>query len=231
MRCVIIILMIILGTAARGQQPFQRVKALMHRNEYKAADKLLDSCARKDHFHDSVLFYRAQLQLRTGNLKDAKKHWRELAKKHAGFGELNFLRGLIAFRETAYARSIDDFSRAIDNNPQHYRAIYNRSLAYGMMDEYLYAIEDLGRLIALNSSDANVFYARAYWYEFTGNYTGSVNDYNQCLQLDPKIFDAYLGLAFSYRQLNEKEKACETINEAIAAGSQVAAELKGTYCD
>jgi tetratricopeptide (TPR) repeat protein len=225
--------MLLIGvlSGSHAQNVFMRVKNLMQEGNYKAADRLLDSCQKKRHFPDSTLYYRSMLQSREGKVKQSKRTWRELSEEYPGFGELHFLRGVIAFNETAYGRSIDEFTRAIEINPQHYKAIYNRALAYGMMDEYLFAIEDLGRLLAINPSDANIFYARAYWYEYTGNYTEAAKDYTECLKLDARNFDGYLGLAFSYRQLGEKEKACDAIERAIGAGSQIAGELKETYCD
>lgn len=170
------------------------------------------------------------LQARMGDIRQAKKTLYTLQKNFPSFGELDYLRGLISFRESNYGKSIDEFTKAITLNQQHYRAIYNRSLAYGMLDEYLFAIEDLGRLIAINPGDAKIYYARAYWYEFTGNYTEAANDYQNAIKLDPGNYDAYLGLAFSYRQLGDKERSCETISKAIDAGSQAAAEFRGSYC-
>ena len=217
--------------AAAAQQPFSRSRTAFLNDQQRAAEKILDSCEKRGYYTDSVHFYRAMNYARSGELKKAKKTVKALAKQYPAFGELDYLKGILSYNETNYARSIDEFSRSIEKNPTHYRAIYNRSLAYGMMDEYLFAIEDLGRLIALNPADGKIYYSRAYWYEYTGNYTEAAKDYSEAIKLDPRNFDAYLGLAFSYRQLGEKDRSCDVMTQAINAGSQIAAELRAAYCE
>ena len=43
-------------------------------------------------------------------------------------------------------------------------------------------------------------------------------------------FEAYFGLAYLFNISNEKDKACDVINKAILMGSQIATELKDSFC-
>jgi Tfp pilus assembly protein PilF len=115
-------------------------------------------------------------------------------------------------------------------NPMNTKARYNRSIAHGMLDNYLSAIDDLTACITIDSTFAMGYYSRAYWYEFSGNYEEAKKDYEQSIKLDPKNYDAYFGLAYIYQNEKEKEKACETIRQAISAGSQIAEELSENFC-
>ena len=74
------------------------------------------------------------------------------------------------------------------------------------------------------------YYSRAYWYESVNNYVEASKDYERTLRLEPKNFDAYLGLAYAYQNMKENIKACETITKAIAAGSQIAEEVRHNFC-
>jgi Tfp pilus assembly protein PilF len=74
------------------------------------------------------------------------------------------------------------------------------------------------------------YYSRAYWNEFSNKYEEAKADYEKSLQLDPKNYDAYFGIAYIFKNQKEYGKACETINRAIQAGSQIAVELKENFC-
>src|SRR5690606_18866806 len=130
-----------------SQNPFERCNNLLLHEEFRKAARVLDSCDRKGHFPDSVQHYRIISELLQKNTAKAKKEWKRLKHRFPAYERLDYLRGLIAFSETNYARSIDEFSKSIRKNPTDRKAIYNRSLAYGMMDEYLAAIEDLSALL------------------------------------------------------------------------------------
>lgn len=215
---------------AQSQNPFLRVRSELDNNEFVQTKRILDSCFSTNFQRDSALYYKGMMQLRNGKLKDAKKTSAALKKEFPSFNERYFLEGIIFFTEENYGKCIDAFNSLIKSNPSHVKAIYNRSVAFGMLEEYLSAIEDLGTVISLKPQHANAYYSRAYWYEYTGNYAEALKDYEMSIQLDPKNFDAYYGMAFIYQNNREPSKACETIQRAVAAGSQIAEDLKENYC-
>lgn len=190
----------------------------------------LDSCYNASYFKDSALYYKTLLNLKLGNNQSAGKCARLLEKLYPGFNELHYLKGLVYFSEENYGKSVEEFNLALKDNPKNVKVYYNRSVALGLMDEYLSAIEDLNTCIELNPDYVLARYSRAYWYEFTGNYAESIKDYETVIRLDPKNYDAYLGLANVCKNQNEHTKACEAISRAINEGSQIASELKDTFC-
>jgi hypothetical protein len=50
------------------------------------------------------------------------------------------------------------------------------------------------------------------------------------IRKNSRLFDAYFGIANCYRLQKNNDKACEAIDRAEAAGSQVAGDLRQTYC-
>lgn len=190
----------------------------------------LDSCIARDYYKDSALFYKGLAHLKLGDIKGAKKNHSVLNKTYPAFADAHYLNGLIQFSDNNYGKSIDEFNVVLKANPNHIKALYNRSVAFGILEDYLSAIEDLGACIALNPNYTLAYYSRGYWYEYTGNYVESAKDYESTIRLDPKNYDAYLGLAFMYQNQKETARACEVINNAINAGSQIAEELKANFC-
>ena len=217
-----------LGTKA--QSPMAQVRSNIEAENYGTAQQVLDSCAKTSFQSDSVLFYKGLLALKKNNLPAARKLCTELEKTYPNFQEAHYLSGLIHFLNEKYGKSIDEFNKVLKNNPKHIKAMYNRALASGLIEDYLSAIEDLGTCISLDSTYALAYYSRAYWYEYTGNDLEAKKDYEQCIRLDAKNFEAYFGLAYVYKNLKENDKACETINQAVLAGSQIAEEVKENFC-
>lgn len=229
-RPALIILLLLSGFAARAQRPFTRVKDLMHNGDFSPALVTLDSCILKNYHKDSALYYKSMVYLKKGGVKYAKDIAHTLTKTYPDFKEVHYLNGLIQYSDENFGKSIDEFGLAIRANPNHIKALYNRSLAFGMLEDYLNAIDDLGACIALNPNYALAYYSRGYWYEFTGNYIEAAKDYENSIRLDPMNYDAYYGLAYVYQMQKETSRACEVINMAIREGSQIAEELKSNFC-
>ena len=230
MRVLILYSLLFLSFFSKAQAPFTAVRAGIQSDNFDAAKEVLDSCSFKNYCQDSVLYYRGLLILKKGNLKSARTICSSLQKTYPAFLEAHYLSALIYFVNENYGSSIEEFTFLIKNNPNHLKALYNRALAYGMLEDYLSAIEDLTSCVTISPNYSMGYYSRAYWYEYTGNYTEAKKDYGQSIKLDPKNFDAYFGLAYIYQNEKANEKACEIIADAIAAGSQIAVELKENFC-
>lgn len=170
------------------------------------------------------------ISLKQNDIAGAKLAVKELQKSYPNFTEVHFLNGLIQFSVKNYGKSVTEFTAVLEKNKKHIKALYNRSLAFGLMEEYNKAIEDLSSCIALKPIYPQAYYSRAYWYEFLGNYPLAIKDYENAINQDPKNYDAYFGLAYIYQGMKSNEKSCEIINDAIKAGSQIAVEVKDNFC-
>ncbi|MCE3227208.1 MAG: hypothetical protein K0S32_1759 [Bacteroidetes bacterium] len=176
------------------------------------------------------MYYRALICLKQNNIAEAKLITKDLLKTYPDFYEAHFVNGLIYLSGKNYGKSVNEFSSVLAKNSKHIKALYNRALAFGLMEEYDKAIEDLTACIALKPIYSLAYYSRGYWYEFLGNYPAAIKDYENTINLDPKNYDAYLGLAYIYQGLKSNTKSCEVINNAIKAGSQIAEEVKDNFC-
>jgi tetratricopeptide (TPR) repeat protein len=191
---------------------------------------ILDSCTTSSYFKDSAMYYHALICLKQNNIPEAKQLTKDLLKNYPAFYEAHFVNGLIYLSGKNYGKSVNEFSAVLAKNSKHIKALYNRALAFGLMEEYDKAIEDLTACIALKPMYSLAYYSRGYWHEFLGNYPAAIKDYENTINLDPKNYDAYFGLAYIYQGLKSNVKSCEIINNAIKAGSQIAEEVKDNFC-
>ena len=219
---------IFISFGLNAQSVFTRV--LKNPESVKDNMFILDSCNTASYFKDSVLFYKGYMALKQNDLPTAKLRCKELLKAYPAFVEAHYLNGLIYLSGKNYGKSVTEFNIALEKNSKNIKALYNRALAFGLMEEYDKAIEDLTACIALRPMYSLAYYSRGYWNEFLGNYTAAIKDYETTINLDPKNYDAYLGLAYIYQGLKSNTKSCEIINDAIKAGSQIAEEVKDNFC-
>jgi tetratricopeptide (TPR) repeat protein len=216
---------------SQAQTHFTRAHRLIQNEELKKAEVILDSCLVANYQKDSTYFYKGLAAIKAGNREKCKEYCTLLSKQFPKFGEVHYLKGLFYFQTEKYGKSADEFEKVLKDNPKDINALFDQSLALGLMEDYSDAIKDLDKCIALDSNFTKAYYAKAYWDEFTGNYTDAITNYLHTIRLDPKNFDAYFGLAFIYQTRKENTKACEVISKAIAEGSQIAEELKANFCN
>jgi tetratricopeptide (TPR) repeat protein len=229
MRTIIIALVLYRGILL-GQQPFATVKKCLDQNNFGAADKLLDSCASREYKADSTLYYQFHSKLKQEDVKAARKKLKKLETDHPTFSEITYMKGLLKFTAGDYAGSADDFSKVIAGSPGNVKALYNRALAFGMMEDFSKATEDLNTCISKDPSFPDAYYSRAHWREYLGLYDEAAQDYEQVIKHQPENFDAYIALAFIHHLQKNEQGACDIIKKAIGAGSQAAAEAQYLYC-
>lgn len=223
-------LLVFIPVFSWAQTAFTNARVSIEASQVARALVVMDSCVHKNYYADSALFYSALLHLKIGQVKQARKKYEQLSKFYPQFSERHYLNGLLFFSSQNYGKSIDEFNLAAKSDSHNPKLIYNRALAFGMLEEYLSAIEDLGTCIALNPRYTQAYYSRGYWYEYTGNYVEAAKDYESVIRLDPKNYEAYIGLAYVYQVQNETDKACKVLATAVKQGSQTAEELQEIFC-
>ena len=230
MKRTVLYIFLLFSVLSKAQSPFIAFRVCLQNEDFKSAQSIIDSCTYSNYHMDSALYYKGLLTLKKGNIRGARTICTSLKKSYPDFTEYHYLSGLIYFVNQNYGSSIDEFSSVIKKDSMHFKALYNRSLAYGKLEDYNAAIEGLSKCILYYPNYAMGYYSRAYWYEYSLKYDEAKKDYEKSIELDPKNYDAYLGLAYIYQNEKNNDKACEVIGRAITAGSQIAEELKENFC-
>ena len=99
-------------------------------------------------------------------------------------------RGMVYFVQSNYEKAIEDFTRAIQTNPNNFRAYNNRGLAYRMLKKYDRALEDFEHSIEIDTTQSETYFGRAQVFFEMEDYVQALKDCNKVLNLSPNAQSA-----------------------------------------
>ena len=99
--------------------------------------------------------------------------------------------GVDKYNAGNYQGAIDDYTKAIDVDPQNAYAYYNRGKAkYDLLD-YQGAIADYTKAIEINPQHAVAYDNRCYTRNSLGDHKGAISDCNKAIVIYPQYAGAY----------------------------------------
>ncbi|MBN1408880.1 MAG: tetratricopeptide repeat protein [Calditrichaceae bacterium] len=120
--------------------------------------------------------FEAAIEIYTSILRmKPKSHVRSIIYNH---------RGMAYFSLSEYAKSLKDFSRALEYNPKNTRILNNRGLAYRMIKQFSYAIEDLNQSLDIDEYQHETLHQRALVYYDLQDYGKAIEDCDKALELE-----------------------------------------------
>lgn len=107
------------------------------------------------------------------------------------------------------------WSHAIELNPHHEYAYYNRGLARSGRGDTNGAIEDYNMAIRFNPYNIKAYNNRGFIRMNKNDLEGALSDFNFSLKLNPKFAEAYGNKGIVYYKKKDYEKALENLNTAL----------------
>ena len=126
-----------------------------------------------------------------------------------------FERGNRFYYAGKYSKAVDDFSKAIQLDPNYADAYNNRGVAYYDLKKYDEAIRDYNYAIQFDPNNKQAYYNRGNAYDDLGKYDDAIRDYNYAILLDPNNKEAYNNRGNAYFKLKRYEEAIRNYNIAI----------------
>jgi len=123
--------------------------------------------------------------------------------------------GIFYYYLGEYHKAIDDYTKAIQLNPNYTDAYYSRGIAYYNLKQYKKAIFDYTHVILLDSNYISAYMNRGNAYNNSGQYEKAITDYTQAIQLNPNDVSIYINRGNAYTNLEEYEKAIADYTYAI----------------
>jgi hypothetical protein len=133
-------------------------------------------------------------------------HFKDLHKKYQAKAYND--RGYGYEKQELFDKAIDDYSTAIELNPNDAVVYNNRGIAYGMQGKLNEAIVDFSKTIELDPKYAEAYYNRGKTYYDLNQFDASISDYYTAIKLDSKYEMAYINvtlLLVNKRSLGEKK--------------------------
>jgi len=112
-------------------------------------------------------------------------------------------------------RTITDYGKATELNPDNADAYCKRGEAYAEIGEYGQAIADYSKAIELDSGHALAYFNRAYACGEIGEYNKAIADYSKAIELNPSDAQAYYNRGLDYHNKGEMPKAVSDLEKCI----------------
>ena len=126
-----------------------------------------------------------------------------------------FERGNRAVQRGDFQAAINDYTRAIDLQPDSANAYYNRGIAYENIGEYESAIDDYTRAIEIEPNHAATYNNRGVAYDIKGRHLAAILDYSKAIELQPDHVRAYNNRSIVYRTTGDYQAAIRDCDKVI----------------
>jgi tetratricopeptide (TPR) repeat protein len=114
-----------------------------------------------------------------------------------------------------YDGSIENFTKAIQLNPNNAEYYYDRGVAYFEKFAFDQAIKDFTKAIELNSDYTNAYFNRGIIYDRKGDYDEAIKNFTKVIELEPDKAKAYLNRGAIYGSKKDPDKAIIDFSRAI----------------
>jgi tetratricopeptide (TPR) repeat protein len=132
-------------------------------------------------------------------------------------------RGIDYFEQGQLGLAIEEYTQAIEVEPEFAEAYRLRGMVYVALGEFDKGIVDLDRALAdldqaveLNPQLAEAYFNRGGAYFFKLDYDKAIADFDRAIQIDPSYVEAYAVRGNAYDNNGEFEKAISSYGEALA---------------
>jgi tetratricopeptide (TPR) repeat protein len=125
-----------------------------------------------------------------------------------------FARGLTFYEQGDYGQAVDQFSKAIQMDPNDAQAYYHRGLSYVAQNEYQEAVAEYTHALQLNPKYIRAYYHRGIAYQLMRDLDHAIADYTRTLKLEPRLAQAFRHRAQAYHAKGDSARAKADFDEA-----------------
>ncbi len=125
------------------------------------------------------------------------------------------IRGEEKYRKGDRQGAIEDFSQAIELNPNYVNAYYNRGIVRYILGDNKGAIADFNEVLRINPNLFQAYVNRGNARDDSGDSQGAIADYNEALRINPSDSKAYYNRGVTRSRLGDNKGAIADYNEAL----------------
>ena len=130
--------------------------------------------------------------------------------------EVNYFEnGKIALESNNFIKAIDDFTKAIEKDPDNNMAYYYRGLSNLYKMELEKAAIDFSKVINNDSTYPDAYNNRGLAYTLMGNMDMAIQDLDKAIELDSNFAQAYVNRGTVYTNWNNSKEALNDFNRAL----------------
>jgi tetratricopeptide (TPR) repeat protein len=125
--------------------------------------------------------------------------------------------GNVYFNVGQFSLAVERYSRALEINPAHAAAYYNRANANTRLGLYSEALDDYDRAVELMPGDADALNNRGMLHLYRSDYEAALADFNAALAIDPQDTTVRVNRGLAHLHSGDAEKAIEDFRAAAEA--------------
>lgn len=118
-------------------------------------------------------------------------------------------------RQGKFESAIEEYSRAIQKDPRHFKALFNRAFALDKLGEHRDAISDYSRALEVDPGNAFAYYNRGISHDRQKNYQQASADFQRASELSPNNLDFLHNLALCQRKMGHAREALDTYSQCL----------------
>jgi tetratricopeptide (TPR) repeat protein len=141
------------------------------------------------------------------SLLEIVEHKPSLSKKSKLIAHVYRKRGFAYRRLNQFDKAIEDYSRAIELDPNYSRAYASRGSVYRVLKDYERAIEDFDQALKHNPKYASAYNSRSETYRLGKEYLRALEDLNRAIELEPYYARAYARRGLIHLCLQKNQQA------------------------
>lgn len=127
-----------------------------------------------------------------------------------------------------YTKAIEEYSEAINSDPNNAELYYNRGIAKENMGDYEGAIKDYSMATNLKPDLYDAYYNRGYCKTELKDYEGAIQDFSKTISLNPNDEEAYYSRGMA--KIKIKQCGCEDLIKSNELGYIDASKYVNKYC-
>lgn len=129
-----------------------------------------------------------------------------------------------------YRGAIQDFSKAIELNPNNAYAYMRRGFVKIKLVDQRGAIQDFNKAVELSPSNSIFYTARAASKTLLEDHSGAIQDCDEAIELNPSNAETFMIRGISKIELGQKNEGCLDLSKAGELGYFEAYEIIKQYC-
>jgi tetratricopeptide (TPR) repeat protein len=111
--------------------------------------------------------------------------------------------------------AIKNYGRAIELEPYHYKAYFNRGVMHERKQDYQNAIADYTRTIIIKPNYDKAYSNRGFIYKLINDQEKALADYNKAIELNPRNENALSNRGTLYKNTGQLDKALADFNKVV----------------
>ncbi|MCD4779737.1 MAG: tetratricopeptide repeat protein [Candidatus Omnitrophica bacterium] len=142
--------------------------------------------------------------------------WSDTVKKSPAKSRPYVNLGNAYFKRGDVSRALENYHKALQNNPRHIPAYLNRGVIYEKLKNFKAALADYDKIIAINPRYGKAYGYRGYVWNLQGSQTKALQDYNTAIELDSSLKQVYTNRGIIFKRLGQYDKALNDYNKAVS---------------